>query len=345
MSRQSIHFRTRGGPSQGWGNVFRLTGFAEYCRERGHGTIRFFAEGPNDVIDFLRGRGFETVPLKEGTSVESEERILSAHASADVAIMEMLDCTLSRQDLLTRHTKLLAVFDDLLDHRYSADVVVCGQALPGYGNIDISSPTTTFLTGYDFFLLSPAFQRYSGRTRTYRKCPEMVLVALGGGRYDVGYIKAAQALSGLDHIRRSVFVLGYDANHRVRDEVHRLLPTAQILGGVENMHELLWQCDLAIVSGGYLKIEAAACGTPAVVLATQWHQIPLAEEFTRKTAMPFAGYMGFVSPGAIRREIQDLHAAEKRHALADEARRIIDGKGVERVYEAIFEGRRTRHRS
>ena len=54
---------------------------------------------------------------------------------------------------------------------------------------------------------------------------------------------------------------------------------ATVLGGVDDMPDRLWNCDLAIVSAGYSKIEAAIMGTPALMMSVQWHQIPLAARF------------------------------------------------------------------
>ena len=50
MKPSRIVYRTRGGPTQGWGNVFRLASFAERCRDRGHADATFLAEGPPEAV-------------------------------------------------------------------------------------------------------------------------------------------------------------------------------------------------------------------------------------------------------------------------------------------------------
>ncbi|HED66655.1 MAG TPA: hypothetical protein ENJ09_13995, partial [Planctomycetes bacterium] len=191
-----IHFRTRGGPTQGWGNVYRLASFAEQCRQRGHGQPLFFAEGPETVASFLRNRGFDVVHLPDGIGIEEERRVLADHSHAEATFLEMLEATPELQRLHRESTNLLVVFDDLCDQVYEADLVVCGQGLPSHANQALSAEGTEFLVGYDYFLMRPEFLEKRDAARTIRPRLERVLVTLGGGRYDVGYLKAAHGLAG-----------------------------------------------------------------------------------------------------------------------------------------------------
>ena len=123
MNGERLYFRTRGGPTQGWGNVFRLASFADACRAAGHDATTFLAEGPSEVVRYLEARGFQVTALEDGVDLELEERILEAHGPADAIFVEMLDITPERQAMLRRHTQQLIVFDDLCDHIYDADWV------------------------------------------------------------------------------------------------------------------------------------------------------------------------------------------------------------------------------
>jgi UDP-2,4-diacetamido-2,4,6-trideoxy-beta-L-altropyranose hydrolase len=336
MNKSSIHFRTRGGPNHGWGNVHRLADFADRCRDFGHDTIRFFAEGPDAIGGYLEARGFTTIAMAENISLEEEDKILSSHPRAGVLISEMLDCTLTLQSLLRNYTEKLVIFDDLLDHRYDADLVVCAQALPAFGNIEVSTLRTNFLTGYEYFMFSSAYDSYGKRKRSYSDTIESMLVAFGGGRYDAAYIKTARAIAGMSTSMETTFVLGFAVDDDLKNELAKILPQANFLGGTDNMADLLANTDLAILSAGYLKLEAAITGTPAVLVATQWHQIPLAEEFVKHTSAPYVGYMGIVSSDDISHAITNLAAPNARQEIAQRAANIVDTQGFERVYSAIF---------
>ncbi len=335
MSEKTLYFRTRGGPVHGWGNIIRLGSFAEYCRKRGHKDILFFVEGPDTVISYLNHCGFQVVKLLEDVSLEEESDIFSKYSKSDVLIVEMEDCNYYRQLMLKEYTLKLVVFDDLLDHQYCADMVVCGQALPSYGNKEISNPDTKFLLGFNYFLCRPEFVIYADMDRSFSPSISNVLISLGGGRYDIGYLKVAYALAEFKETITPTFVLGYADQDRLKEEIKEILPHARIFGGVKEIEKMFWQTDFAIVSGGYNKLEAAITSTPAVIISVQWHQIPLSEEFSKITGMPYVGYMSFITPENIRTQIEDLQSLSKRKELSHKAHTVIDGKGFDRVYSLV----------
>ena len=335
----AIFFRTRGGPTQGWGNVVRLASFAQWCRDAGNHEITFFAEGPAEVATYLRERGFEVVHLPDDIDLEAEARALSEHGRAAKVFVEMLDVTPERQALLHGVCDQLIVFDDLCDHIYDADLVVCGQSLPSHANRSLSSEGTRFLTGPEYFLCRPEFLPFADREREYSPELGSILVSLGGGAYDVGYLKVAQALAALSIPEREpevTFVLGHGRSE-LRAKLQEFLPRARVLGGVDDLEQRLWDCDLAIVSGGYTKLEAAVTQTPCLVLSAQWHQLPLAEEFAKSTGVRHLGYMAYVRPEEITAAVHSLRSADTRCFGAQRARLAVDGRGFERVYRAAFE--------
>ena len=335
MPEETLYFRTRGGPVHGWGNIIRLSSFAEYCRRRGHKDVCFFVEGPEEVVAYLNHCRFQVIELPEDVSLGDESNIFSKYSKPDVLIVEMEDCNYYRQQMLNEHTHKLVVFDDLLDHQYCADLVVCGQELPNYGNKEISNPDTQFLLGFNYFLCRPEFVNYAERDRSFSDSIKDVLISLGGGQYDVGYIKAAYALAEFKETITPTFVLGYADQDRLKEEIREILPHAKIFGGVKEIEKMFWQTDFAIVSGGYNKLEAAITSTPAVIISVQWHQIPLSEEFSKITGMPYVGYMSFVTPENIRTQIENLQSLSKRKELSYKAHTVIDGKGFYRVYSLV----------
>jgi spore coat polysaccharide biosynthesis predicted glycosyltransferase SpsG len=335
-----LGFRTRGGPTQGWGNIFRLASFARYCQSLAEVQAVFYAEGPPEVEQYLIGQGFEVVMLPEDITPAQEHVALGGHAPVEVFFAEMLDITPERQQVLRKHAGRLIIFDDLCDHIYNADLVVSGQALPSHANRVLSDPETRFLVGYDYFLCRPEFVPFGQREREYNTCINKVLVTLGGGAYGVGYLKAALGLarwkqqSGSD--LEASFVLGFADQGNLREQILAILPNAEVLGGVSDLQERLWECDLVIGSAGYTKLEAALTQTPCLMISVQWHQIPLASSFAERTGTPDLGYMSYVEPEALCEAIEAMGDAEVRADYARRACLAVDGKGFERVHAAVF---------
>lgn len=333
---ERLFFRTAAGGAQGWGNVVRLATFAHHCRAASGARCLFFAEGPGEVQGFLRAQGLEVVPLPEGVSLAQERALFEPHGRADVLLVEQLDVSSARQRLWRACAERLVVFDDLCDHVYEADWVVCGQDLPSHANRALSDPRTRFLVGYDHFVLRPGLAAWAGRERVHAETPRRVLVTLGGGRYDVAYRKVALGLAPLEGALEATFVLGWDGRPDLEEELRRALPGATVLGAVDDLERHLWECDVAVVGAGYTKLEAAFLRTPQVVLATQWHQIPLASVFAARTGVTDLGYMSYLEPEALTAALHALWPRAQRERLAQRAAAVVDGRGLERVHGALF---------
>jgi spore coat polysaccharide biosynthesis predicted glycosyltransferase SpsG len=329
-----IGFRTRGGPTQGWGNIFRLASFARYCAKDPDVQPVFFAEGPTEVEHYLTDQGFDVVMFPEDLSADEERELLADHDAVEVMIVEMLDITRERQAVLRDFAGRLVIFDDLCDHLYDAHLVVSGQDLPSHANRSLSHPETEFLVGYDYFLCRPEFVPFADRERNHREHLQNVLVTLGGGAYGVGYLKAAVALA--NNNLNGTFVLGFADHGDLPARIRAILPSAEILGGVDDIEERMWNCDLVIGSAGYTKLEAALTKTPCLMMSVQWHQIPLAQSFTERTGTPDLGYMSYVEPDQLSRALLAMSSPRVREAHARRASLAIDGKGFERVHAAVF---------
>ena len=114
-------------------------------------------------------RGFEVIQLPEDVSVQDEAQAWTQLGPSDAIIMEMLEVTWARQEMLRAHTAKLVVFDDLCDHTYCADLVVCGQVLPSTANQDLSASHTQFLMGLYYFLCRPEFLDWPHTQRTHEE--------------------------------------------------------------------------------------------------------------------------------------------------------------------------------
>ena len=255
------------------------------------------------------------------------------HPESDVIVMEMLESNYDRQKTLKKFTKKLVVFDDLMEHQYCSDLLVCGQNLPNYGNKSISDDSTIFKTGYKYFMANPDFKKYDQKKKKYPNQIKKLLIVFGGGKYDVAYIKTAHAVSKIDNLNIEI-ILGFSSNKKLVAQLREILPNSKIIGGVNDIARRLWESDFAIVSAGYCKIEAALAKTPAIAIATQWHQIPLGEEFYKYCGMPFLGYMGFVSTENIFDSLLIQIQLENRLKMI-ERYESIDSNGMSRTYKLV----------
>ena len=126
------------------------------------------------------------------------------------------------------------------------------------------------------------------------------------------------------------------------EAVRAALPRAHIdaitgAGGTDRMHELMAAADLAVGAAGSATWERCCLGLPAILIATAPNQVAVAATATRAGAARSLGRSEEVARDALVAEIAALAADRAARAKMSEAgMRLVDGKGAQRVGEALF---------
>jgi spore coat polysaccharide biosynthesis predicted glycosyltransferase SpsG len=169
--------------------------------------------------------------------------------------------------------------------------------------------------GPAYALLRPEIARLAGRPRSLAPRGRRLLVCLGGGAWPSESDALLDALAGTTFEVRATF----DS-----DRPEAVPP--------DTLAEQLEWADVAIVSGGVVKYEAAAAGLPMVVAAVVPHQAIVARAFAAETGAPFGGSLSDVQPSELVALVERLAAdLETRAALSARAQDLVDGRGAQRV--------------
>ena len=142
---KKVYLRSRGGGKQGRGNIYRLITIYELIKKKY--DCLFIFEGNQEVTNFVKEKKIKYLRLKENITISEEERIIEKLEKADLSIIEMLDCSYSRQKIYKKKSNKLIVFDDILKKRYCADQVISAQYKSKPKNIK------NLRSGYEFYPL------------------------------------------------------------------------------------------------------------------------------------------------------------------------------------------------
>ncbi len=115
--------------------------------------------------------------------------------------------------------------------------------------------------------------------------------------------------------------------------------TITLYEGVDNMVEIMQKCDFAVSAGGNTLYELCAVGVPTVVYSIADSQVEPAKGFDKAGAAKYAG-----DARNDRRLVQKIvtwgtAAIDNkgfRTRMSEKARNAIDGKGAERIADAIL---------
>ena len=335
----NITFRTNAGREYGWGNIIRLYNFYVYLiKEKPNYNYRFFVQGDNEVFNFLKKKKIRFIKLKDQLSIDEELRVLKKNKENDILICEMLDLSYERQTMYKRIYKKVIVFDDLINQKYNANFVICAQEWPSYQNIKISNNNTQFLLGYDYFIFSKFYENYRKKrlTKKISKKINSIVIVLGGGDYDLAYMNTALAIKKMNLNIKITFILGFASISKKTKIIKKILPNATIKSNIANISKYLYNSDLAIVGGGYTKVESAFLLTPCIIISVQWHQIPLADYFAKITNSPHLGYYKLFDDKIMIENIRKLSSFKKRKKISQKYLKLFKNNSPNYLIEKIF---------
>ena len=276
---KKVYLRSRGGGKQGWGNIYRLIAIYDLIKSKYN--CLFIFEGTNEVANFIKEKKLKYIRLKENITLNQEKKIIDRLGNADLSIIEMLDCSLGRQKIYKKKSNKLLVFDDILNKKYCADKVISAQYKSKFRNIK------NLISGYEFYPLRKKYNNYKNKKKKIKKKIEKVLVCLGGSSYNLGNEKMYNFFKNKNF--KTIIIQG---NEQKRLYFKKQVKNKNVLfkSKIKNLAKLIFDADIVIAGGGYVKIETAFLQTPMIILPVQRHQLELVKDFNKYCNVPFISY-------------------------------------------------------
>lgn len=327
----------------GLGHLRRCQALAGHLKAQGAKVLFAMAETPKGILDQLRQDHWEVrVKSPRDSALEDLQwmrRLVSAEY-ADIVILDGYGLDLQYQKGIKSRVPCLVCLDDVPERPLDCHIVLnqnLGVSTADYQSF-VSSGTRV-LAGPQYALLRSEITRNAGSYRVAQR-PSRVLVTMGGSDSHDNTARILAELADLNDVQIDV-VLGpfyRHSNPMKRDSGHQL-NHVQIHEGLTSLLDLAQRTDLAVTAAGSTVWELACLGVPMVVVGTAKNQEAVLCGLTESGAAQVLGWMDdSCSPGNINRAVRELLSRPDRLSILSKAAiRLVDGKGVERVVEAIVQ--------
>ncbi len=328
--------RADAGPGIGGGHVTRSLSLAAALKERGW-----------RIVLASRRPTFETMPqaaqavdlaiaLEQDEAFEADE-IQRACPAASVAIVDHYGRDAAFERKLRKVAGRIVVLDDEAGlRRHDADLLID----PGPGNaasawLAALPPRSTVLSGADYALLP---QTVTGRRGNgdVRDRVARVLVSFGlSDSHNMSTHAIVAARRACPDAQVDV-VVGPASKHRRQVEEAAVQSRASVHVAPANYIDLVVSSDLVIGAGGVSALERAYLGVPSVVIATAANQQPAIAALGATQAVVQAGSAAAFDAGALTAAVARAAGdGVLRRKLASAGRAMIDGRGTQRVADAV----------
>ncbi len=306
--RSRVTFRVDGRPEAGGGHMRRCLALARALKPRAEVA---FVPAP-DTAPY-----WADVLAREGIgSVRS--------AAADVAVLDGYEFGTNEVDEWRRCAGRVIMIEDLGRALAGVDLYVSPANPPPEVGRTLAGPRYALLDpGYAV----PVAPRPQGGVAH-------VLVACGmrdSADLTGVYLDALAMVSELRDAQVTV-VVGGDAPHRESVAAKAARQGARLFAGLDDLRPLYDESDLVLGAGGVSLFERMARGRASVTLFAADNQAPAAEAMVQVGATSVPGRAGAVTVEMVASAIRSLAGdGIARREMGRAARRMVDGRGAERV--------------
>jgi spore coat polysaccharide biosynthesis predicted glycosyltransferase SpsG len=263
--------------ARGMGHLFRMRHLARELRSRGLPLV-FFVNDHKPSLELLRHDGltFEIVDLDH---LDQWAPAAIQRTQARLWINDRLDTNLVQAQSVKQTGLPFATFDDrgagasLADLHIAALAFAADQPLGG----------RRVVRGHEYLILNPEIALH----RRQRMKVERILVSMGGSDTHGATLKAIALLRRRGLGATVVIGPGFEHCGTINTESHSRF---EVKVNVPSLIDEMGRHDLAIVGGGITAFEAAASGLPAIVIANEVFEIPIARHLASLGVARYAGH-------------------------------------------------------
>lgn len=340
MTCLSVLFRCDGSPEIGLGHVVRCLALADELAQA-HGCRVAFAmrQGPLGH-ELVRAGGYVVftppgveLPFNYSEWLEG----IANQVQARALVLDVRDDLLAQAvGRLREGGLLIATIDDPSVRRLEADLAFY-PPVPQAKRLDWTSFSGQSHVGWEWVVLRREFAHPPARV--YHDRP-VVLVTMGGSDPAGLTLRAVAALDRLSGDFDALVVLGpgYSHNGELADLLTATRRHFCLRRDVSDMCGLMAQVDLAVASFGVTAYELAAMGVPAIYLCLTRDHAESASAFVEAGMADSLGVYTEVAAETLAGRVGTLLAdAPRRARMGQRARRLVDGRGAERVAHMVVE--------
>ena len=329
---KTVVFRIKGGKNYGWGHVVRMTVLADFIRNKCNNTeINFVVEGSKGVIEYIRQRGFGVYEIPFDLNIRKEESWWPFKESVSLIIVDLLRVSDSRVKFLRRKCEKLVIFSDIQIRYPFADILVYPQVFEPHSKEEKIDQIV--LKGPEYFILDKEYLFFHKKHKRILPQVKSLLICLGGSTHMRDYSKLVQALLPIEWMFETIdFIIGFEIDIGLEAHLHRSLPKANFIKSESGLSRRLYESDIAIIAGGFIKYELAAVGTPGIIVSIVDHQHELSVMFSAKKAAEYIGLLSELTAEQIRRSVTELSSnSSLRTEMSFAGKQLVDCLALERL--------------
>lgn len=340
----SLLIRADANAEIGIGHVMRCLALAQAWRDAGGSVTFALAAGVKELEPRLCSEGAAVVEISGEPAGAEDATETSEFCMRHRAKWLVLDgyhfSREYRESVKIGTTRLLLVDDHGERAPYNCDVVLN----PNPYALDAMYPRrgeqTCFLVGPHYALLRREFGDFPGRNHRIATTANRILITFGGSDPHNVTLHVLETLQEISSVRLDITVVVGASNPHLpslREAVAKSSHVTKLLSNVDNMPEVISHADLAISAGGGTCYELAFMKVPMFLITMAKNHEQSVEAWGRAKAALAGGWFDTLEEKSLAATLRSLIGDSKlRGELVENASRMVDGRGAQRIVETMY---------
>lgn len=341
MSGKSVLIRVDGSEMIGMGHVMRCLYLVRELSRVMEFRPLFVMKNFQAAVAWVKRQSYPVVILPNDIAPDAEVARMCELVDAEQPVFVATDLRKLTSGLIeavkVRDT-LCVTIDEWGNSAVSADILTNGTIVPSWHHYQLEGEVQCYI-GAAYALLDEQFARAHDRERPTNGAVPRILIALGG---DDPFNLTVKAMKGLERIARplaEIVVIGpaFTTQNQIRQLAAQSRHKCEVYENTSEMAELMLRADIGITGGGLMALELACTGTPGLIFCEVDHQLDTAEALQAHGAATNLGLGTAIDETTIADEVMRLLQDEaKQGAMSLAGRNLVDGKGCQRIAQAII---------
>jgi UDP-2,4-diacetamido-2,4,6-trideoxy-beta-L-altropyranose hydrolase len=315
----------------------RCLALAQAWQDGGGDSIFAMAESTPAVNRRLQDEGMRIEPLSASAGTAEDATKTWQLAGKNGAVWIVVDGynfgSEYQRAIKAAGFKLLFVDDNVHAETYCADLVLNQNIHARTSLYGARDSSTRLLLGPRFAMLRREFRQWRNWRREFPVCGGKILVTMGGSDPDNLTAKVIEAVRQLSQPGVETVILAGGSNPHLR-LIEASIPkeSMRLITDAINVPEWMTWADVAVAGAGTTFWEMCFLGLPGILLVLAENQEGVAAAAERMGIASSLGKAEKVNASAIADKLAELlNSCETRTRQSDAGRRLVDGRGAERV--------------
>ncbi len=343
MSCGTIIIRADANATIGTGHVMRCLALAQAWQDAG-GQCCFAVSGIAPALANrlqTEGMEIEQIRAKPGSEQDCDQLCDFAHSrEAEWVVLDGYEFDGDYQKRVKQAgSRLLFVDDYGRAGSYHADVVLNHNLLASEDMYREREKRTRLLLGTRYALLRREFTGWRDWTREIPEVGRKVLVTMGGSDPDRLTGRLINALKSMPQMEVTVVIGGCNTEFgSIQGAEGCFEGNVRWVRARTDMAKLISEADIVIAIAGGTLWESLCMSCPAMTYSRDAFQKRVVSKLAEAGAVCDMGYAGEFDSAGVEAVLSDLASSPSwRSEMANAGRRLVDGKGAERVCGILLE--------